>query len=92
MSEDTSKCFVLNALCSKAKQLRIVLIHGIRPDFLEIHLPWVESFTTSKMDRHLLHQKNCQRISVMKTNTAAFVVFKTRRELKCQFYGIIEIL
>ena len=29
---------VLNALCSKAKQLRIVLRHGIRPDFLEIHL------------------------------------------------------
>ena len=26
--------FVLNALCSKAKQLRIFLIHGIRPDFL----------------------------------------------------------
>ena len=33
------KCFVLNALCSKAKQLRILLKrHGIRPDFLEIHL------------------------------------------------------
>ena len=38
MSKDTFKCFVLNALCSKAKQLRIVLRHGIRPDFLEIHL------------------------------------------------------
>ena len=38
MSYDTFKCFVLNALCSKAKQLRIVLGHGIRPDFLEIHL------------------------------------------------------
>ena len=25
MSQDTFKCFVLNALCSKAKQLRIVL-------------------------------------------------------------------
>ena len=33
MSKDTFKCFVLNALCSKEKQLR-----GIRPDFLEIHL------------------------------------------------------
>ena len=32
------KCFVLNAWCFKAKQLRIVLRHGIRPDFLEIHL------------------------------------------------------
>ena len=30
--------FVLNALCSKAKQLRIVLRHGIRRDFLQIHL------------------------------------------------------
>ena len=27
-----------NALCPKAKHLRIVLRHGIRPDFLEIHL------------------------------------------------------
>ena len=46
----------------------------------------------SKTDRHLLHQKVCQRISVMKTNTAVFVVFKTKRELKCQFSGITEIL
>ena len=52
----------------------------------------LESFTTSKMDRHLLHQKVCQRISVMKTNTGVFVVFKTKRELKCQFSGITEIL
>ena len=28
----------MNAPFSKAKQLRIVLRHGIRPDFLEIHL------------------------------------------------------
>ena len=42
----------------------------------------------SKMDRHLLHQKVSQRISVMKTNTGNFfVVFKTQRELKCQFSG-----
>ena len=27
------KCFVLNAMSPKAKQLRIVLRHGIRPDF-----------------------------------------------------------
>ena len=32
------KCFVLNALCSIAKRLKIVIRHGIRPDFLEIHL------------------------------------------------------
>ena len=38
MSQDIFKCFVLNAMCSKAKQLRIVLRHGIRPKFLEIHL------------------------------------------------------
>ena len=38
MSQDIFKCFVLNALYSKAKQLRIVLRHGIRPDFCEIHL------------------------------------------------------
>ena len=52
----------------------------------------MESFTTSKTDRHLLCQKVRQRISVMKTNTAVFVVFKTKRELKCQFSGITEIL
>ena len=31
---DIFKCFVLNALCPKAKQSTIVLSHGIRPDFL----------------------------------------------------------
>ena len=36
-------------------------------------------FTTSKTDRHLPSQKVCQRISVMKTKTAVFVVFKTKR-------------
>ena len=56
MSYDIFKCFVLNAMCSKAKQLRNVLWHGIRPDFLEIHLllilfpeteTWVWSYTTT---------------------------------------------
>ena len=37
-----------------------------------------------KMDRHLLRQKVRHRISVMKTNTAFLVVFKTKRESKCQ--------
>ena len=54
----------------------------------------------SKMDCHLLRQKVRQRISVMKTNTCAFfflnliafVVYKTKRESKCQFSGITEIL
>ena len=46
--------------------------------------------TISKMDHQLLRQKVCQRISVMKTNTGVFVVFKTRRELKCQFSENIE--
>ena len=45
----------------------------------------LESFTTSKMDRHLLRQKPRQGISVKKTNTGVFVVFKTKHELKCQF-------
>ena len=44
------------------------------------------------MDRHLLHQKVSQRISVMKKNAGVFAVFKTKRELKCQFSGITEIL
>ena len=35
-------------------------------------------------DRHLLGQKVHQRISVMKINTGVSVVFKTKRELKCQ--------
>ena len=38
MFKETFKCFVLNALWSKAKQSRIVLRHGIRHNFLEIHL------------------------------------------------------
>ena len=46
----------------------------------------------SKMDRQLLRQKVSQRISVMKTNTAVFVDFKTKCELKCEFSGITEIL
>ena len=37
-------------------------------------------FTTSKTDRQLLRQQVRQRISVMKTNTGVFVVFKTKRE------------
>ena len=41
---------------------------------------------------HLLAQKVCQRISVMKTNTGVFVVFKTKRKLKCQCSVITEIL
>ena len=43
----------------------------------------------SKTDRHLLRQKVCQRISVMKTNNGVFVVF-TKRKLKCQFSGSIH--
>ena len=46
----------------------------------------------SKMNRHLLRQKVSQRISVMKTNPGVFVVFKTKRELKCEFSGISEII
>jgi hypothetical protein len=45
-----------------------------------------------KTDRHLLRQNVRQRMSVMKINTGAFVVFKTKRELKCQFSRITEIL
>ena len=41
----------------------------------------------SKTDRQILRQKNCQRISVTKTNNDVFVVFKTKHELKCQFSG-----
>ena len=41
-------------------------------------------FTTSIMDRQLLRQKVRQKISVIKTNTCVFVVFKTKHELKCQ--------
>jgi hypothetical protein len=46
----------------------------------------------SKTDCHLLRQKACQRISVMKTNTGVFVVFKTKRESKCQLFAVTEIL
>ena len=46
----------------------------------------------NKADHHLLRKKVCQRISVMKTNTASFVVFMTKHKLKCQLSGITEIL
>ena len=36
------------------------------------------------MDHQLLRQKVRQRISVMKTKAGVFVVFNTKRELKCQ--------
>ena len=45
----------------------------------------------SKTDRQLLRQKVRQRISVLKTNTGVFVVFKTKWELKCQFSGNIRV-
>ena len=48
-------------------------------------------FTTSKTDCQLLRQKVHQRISVMKTNTGGFVVFKTKHELKCQFSGMCMV-
>ena len=35
--QDTFECFVLDTVCSKAKQLRFILRHGKRPDFLEIN-------------------------------------------------------
>ena len=35
------------------------------------------------MDCHLLCQKICHIISVIKTNNGVFVVFKTKSELKC---------
>ena len=41
-----------------------------------------EVFYSFKMDRHFLRQKVCQRISVMKTNTGVFVIFKSKRGLK----------
>ena len=40
-----------------------------------------------RMVCQLLRQKVHQRISVMKTNTGVFVVFKTKHDLKCQFTG-----
>ena len=40
--------------------------------------------TMSNMDCQLLRQKVHQKISVIKTNTDVFVVFKTKCELKCQ--------
>ena len=40
-------------------------------------------YKMSNMDCQLLRQKVHQKISVMKTNSGVFVVFKTKRELKC---------
>ena len=40
--------------------------------------------TMSIIDCQLLRQKVCQIISLIKTKTCVFVVFKTKPELKCQ--------
>ena len=40
-------------------------------------------FTRSKTDRYLLRQKFRQRISVVKTKTGVFVVFKIKLKTKC---------
>ena len=47
----------------------------------------------SKKNRHLLHQKVRQKISVIITKTCVFFVFKTKCVSKCQndfFYNIIK--
>ena len=58
---------------------------GMTPLHLAIRNDLQRFFTTTKRDRHLLRQKVHQKISVMKTNIGVFVVFKTKRELRCQF-------
>ena len=52
--------------------------------FTKLSGPFSSLSTTSIMDRQSLRQKVRQIISVMKTNTGVFVVFTTKRELKCQ--------
>ena len=47
---------------------------NIFPEKRNYYIYELESFRTSKTDRHSLRQKVRQRISVMKTNTAVFVV------------------
>ena len=47
----------------------------------------LESFTTSKMDCHLLRQKLRQRISV----NCCFLVFNTKREVRNQFSGNLSV-
>ena len=54
MSWNTFKCFVLNSLCSKAKQLRIVLCYRIRSNFYEIHLLWKSTFLIVLRHKSLL--------------------------------------
>ena len=50
-----------------------------------IHSDILENFSsTSIMDRQLFRQKVRQIISVMKTKTGGFDVFKTKHELECQ--------
>ena len=49
-------------------------------DFKRGFISW-SLFTTSKIYRHLLRQKVCQKISVIITNTCIFVVFKTKETI-----------
>ena len=59
------------------------LVRGSRNWFLLACLAGV--FYNVK-NHHLLRQKVHQRISVMKTNTGVFLVFRTKHEIKCQLH------
>ena len=63
--------------CERAlseNDLRVRILEYLSGVFLQLQ----------RMDRQLLCQKVRQIISVIKTNTCVFVVFETKRELKCQ--------
>ena len=57
---------------NKTTELILSDLHKSR-DFLQRQI-WIVNYC----------QKVCQKISIMKTNTGVFVVFKTKRELECQ--------
>ena len=76
--------FTAQLASSNKSESRIVPVYfpkgDFRPVLLLCHIWFVkfqklESFTTSKMDCHLLCQKVHQRISVMKTKTVFLLIF-----------------
>ena len=73
------QCFVLTALCSKAKQLRIVLRHGIRPDFFEIHL----------LLEWLIHQKYPVRKDTISVHLSYYTVYFAVTK-DCTFFSLIK--
>ena len=67
----------------------IHFINKKRMDKTKFNTKLAEVFYCVKNGLSFIKSKRCQRISVMKTNTGIFVVFKTKNKSKYQLSGNI---